>query len=574
MGDLQLILDLVAAVLAAFVGGAVAQRLGQPVILGYLIAGVVIGPFTPGPTAGVHTVQVLAEMGVAFLMFALGAEVSLGELRRLGRVTLLAGPVQIIGTMCLGLLLAPAVGLSTAQGVFLGALLALSSTIVALKILMARGELQSLHGRVALGILIIQDLAVVPMVVILPALAAGGEGLLADLLGTGLKAAGVLLVAYLLGARAVPWFLGHAAGSRSRELFLLSVVGLALGTALGTQFAGLSLAFGAFLAGLAVAESEYRTQVVAEVLPLRDLFTSLFFVSVGMLIDPSALLAQAGLVVLVAGVATVGKVSIVTLIVLLLGMPGRVALLAGLSIAQVGEFSFVLARIGVDGGAIPPALFDLTLATALVTIVASPFLLRTAPVLLAGLERLPVVGVRFGAPLDADPTAEGLRRHVVICGFGRVGSELAAALSRRGLSYLVIEYNPVLVRELRGRGLPVVYGDAANPAVQEHAHLTRATLLAVLMPDVSAAELTTRHARAHHPHLEIVVRAGNASDVERLQQAGATAVVQPEFEAAVEVIRHTMQRYGIVGMELAHLTAGRRAAFYRRGPEGNVRRPL
>jgi CPA2 family monovalent cation:H+ antiporter-2 len=572
MGELDLILDLVAAVLAAFIGGLVAQRLGQPVILGYLAGGVVIGPFTPGPTAGFHSVQVLAELGVAFLMFALGAEFSLGELRRLGRIAMVGGPLQIVGTMALGPLLAPALGLPGAQGVFLGALLALSSTVVALKVLMARGELQALHGRVAVGILIAQDLAVVPMVVVLPALAAGGERLLGDLLLTGLKAAAVLVVAYLVGARAVPRLLGHAASSLSRELFVLSVVGLALGTALVTAFAGLSLAFGAFLAGLAVAESEYRTQVVAEVLPLRDLFASLFFVSVGMLIDPVTLLSQAGLVSLVAGVTIVGKVAIVTVVVLLLGMPGRVAVLAGLGIAQVGEFSFVLARIGVDGGAIPPALFDLTLVTALVTIIATPFLLRGAPLLLAGLERLPVVGARFAEPLGADPGAEGLARHVVICGYGRVGRELAEALERRGLRYLVIEYNPLLVRELRARGLPVVYGDGANPAVQEHAHLSRARLLAVLMPDVGAAELATRHARAHYPHLDIVVRAGNESDVERLRQAGATEVVQPEFEAAVEVIRHTMQRYGIHGMELVHLTAGRRSSFYRRTSGGEARR--
>ena len=572
MGELDLILDLVAAVLAAFVGGLVAQRLGQPVILGYLAGGVVIGPFSPGPSAGVQSVQVLAELGVAFLMFALGAELSLGELRRLGRIATIGGPLQIVGTMALGPLLAPVLGLPGAQGVFLGALLALSSTVVALKVLMARGELQALHGRVALGILITQDLAVVPMVVVLPALAAGGQGLVGDLLLTSLKAAAVLAVAYLVGARAVPWLLGHAAGSRSRELFILSVVGLALGTALVTEFAGLSLAFGAFLAGLAVAESEYRTQVVAEVLPLRDLFASLFFVSVGMLIDPATLLSQAGLVSLVAGLTIVGKVAIVTVVVLLLGMPGRVAVLAGLSIAQVGEFSFVLARIGVDGGAIPPALFDLTLVTALVTIIATPFLLRGAPLLLAGLERLPGVGARFAEPVGADPGAEGLARHVVICGYGRVGRELAEALERRGLRYLVIEYNPLLVRELRARGLPVVYGDGANPAVQEHAHLDKARLLAVLMPDVGAAELATRHARAHYPDLDIVVRAGNESDVERLRQAGATEVVQPEFEAAVEVIRHTMQRYGIHGMELVHLTAGRRSAFYRRTRRGEAGR--
>src|SRR3954453_23380178 len=240
MDDLQLVADIVLAGPAPFAGGVIAQRLGQPVILGYLLAGVVIGPFTPGPTADVHSVQVLAEIGVAFLMFALGAEVSLVELRRLGRVTALGGALQIVGTMGLGPLLAPLLGLSLAQGVFLGALLALSSTVVALKVLMARGELQALHGRVARGILIVQDLAVVPMVVVLPTLVAGGEGALAGLAVAAAKAAAVLVMAYLLGARAVPWLVGHAAGTRSREVFLLGIVSLALGTALATEAAGLS----------------------------------------------------------------------------------------------------------------------------------------------------------------------------------------------------------------------------------------------------------------------------------------------------------------------------------------------
>jgi CPA2 family monovalent cation:H+ antiporter-2 len=564
MAELQFVVDLVYAVLAAFIGGIVAQRLGQPVIIGYLIAGVAIGPFTPGPTAGFHSVDVLAEIGVAFLMFALGAEVSLGELRRLGRVATLGGALQIVCTMALGPLLAPALGLSFVQGVFLGALLALSSTVVALKVLMGRGELQALHGRVAIGILIAQDLAVVPMVVVLPTIAAGGEGLLATLAETALKAAAVLLGAYLIGSRVVPWLLGHVAGSRSRELFLLGIVGLALGAAVGTQLGGLSLAFGAFLAGLAVSETEYRTQVVAEVLPLRDLFTSLFFVSVGMLIDPVALAAQAGLVALLSGVTIIGKVAIITALVLLLGMPGRVALLAGLSMAQVGEFSFLLAQIGAEAGAIPPALFELTLATAVVTIVLTPFLLRAAPPLLALLERLPLVGARFHDPVEADSGAAGLSRHTVICGFGRVGRELAEALQRRNLRYLVIDYNPYVVRELRLRGVPVIYGDAGNPEVLEHAHLERARVLAVLMPDASAAEVATRRARLLYPELDVMVRAGSAEHVARLRRAGATEVVQPEFEAGVEVIRHTMQRYGIVGMELQHLAAGRRAAFYRR----------
>jgi CPA2 family monovalent cation:H+ antiporter-2 len=568
IGELQLVLDLALAVIAACLGGIVAQRLGQPVLLGYLAGGVIIGPFTPGPTADVHTVQVLAEIGVAFLMFALGTEFSLGELRRLGRVAILGGGLQIVGTMGLGPLLGPVLGLSFGQSVFLGALLALSSTVVALKVLMARGELQALHGRTALGILLAQDIAVVPMVIVLPTLAGGGDGLLVPLLSATVKAGAVLLAAFALGVRGVPWILNHVALGQSRELFLLIVVGLALGTAMATSAAGLSLAFGAFLAGLVVAESEYRTQVMAEILPLRDLFVALFFVSVGMLIDPLGLVSQAGLVALVVAVAVIGKVLVVTLAVSVCGLPGRVALLTGLSLAQVGEFSFVLARIGVEAGAIPQTIFSLTLATALVSILLAPSLLRAGPGLLGLLERLPGVGRWFGAPVVGDPAVEGLRHHTVICGFGRVGRELADALERRSFRYLVIEYNPLIVRELRERGIPVIYGDASNPVVLEHARLDRAWVLAVVMPDARAAETTTRQARAQHRRLHIVARVANAEQVERLKQAGATEVVQPEFEGGLEVIRHTLRRYGISGMELVNVVAGRRTSYYRRALEG------
>src|SRR5438876_836347 len=277
MEDIKLIVDLVLAVVAAFVGGVVAQRLGQPVILGYLLAGVAIGPFSPGPVADVRSVQVLADIGVAFLMFTLGAEFSFRELRRLGRVATLGGALQILFTMGLGPLLAPALGLAVVQGVF--------------------------------------------------------------------------------------------------------------------------------LAGLVVAESEYRTQVVAEAMPLRDLFASLFFVSVGMLINPATLASQAGLVALLSGVTIVAKVGIVAVVVLLFGFPARVALLSGLSLAQLGAFSFVLARIGVDRGGLPPALFGLTLATALVTIVLTPSLLRAGPALATALARLPVLGRHVADPVEADVAA-------------------------------------------------------------------------------------------------------------------------------------------------------------------------
>jgi CPA2 family monovalent cation:H+ antiporter-2 len=565
--DLQLVVDLALAIVVAFVGGSLAHRLGQPVILGYLLAGVAIGPFSPGPTASSHSVQVLAEIGVAFLMFALGAELSITELRRIGRVAVVGGALQILCTMGLGPLLAVVLGLTFAQGVFLGALLALSSTVVVLKVLLERGELGALHGRVALGILIAQDLAVVPMVVLLPSVVGGGEGVLGELASAAVKAALVLIGAYVVGVRLVPLALRHAAVSRTRELFLLGVVGLALGTAVVTQFAGLSLAFGAFLAGLVVGESEYRAQIIAEALPIRDLFASLFFVSVGMLINPSVLVSEAGTIALVSGVVVLGKAAIVFAIVLLLGMPARVALTAGLSLAQVGEFSFVLAGVGVDQGAIPSGLFDLTLATALVTIVLTPSLMRAGPPVLAGLQRLPRIGCYFAEPARPLQATDHVAHHAVICGYGRIGRELAAALDARGLRYLVIEYNPEIAGTLRNSDIAVIYGDAANPAVLEHAHLERARLMAILIPDSRAAELATRYARAMNPRLDIVARAVGVEHLDELRSAGATEVVQPEFEAGLEVIRHALRRFGVGGLELSNVINGRRVAYYRRAAD-------
>ena len=562
MEDIRLIVDLALAVGLAFVGGAIAQKLGQPVILGYLIAGLALGPFTPGPIADQHSIGILAEIGVAFLMFALGAEISLAELRELGRISLIGGPLQILATMALGLGLAPLLQLSTAQGAFLGALLALSSTVVVLKILMARGELQEEHGRLALGLLIAQDLAVVPMVIVLPALAGRLEELPLALGTAALKVAFVLAAVYLLGARVVPWILEHAALSRTRELFLLSVVALALGTAVATQLAGLSIAFGAFLAGLVVAESNYRPQVIAEVLPFRDLFAALFFVSIGMLLNPVALLASAGVVLLVTVVVLIGKAFIGTTVLLGLGATGRSALLAGLAIAQVGEFSFVLARIGVTEGVLPASLFDLILAVALLSIVATPWMLKIAPGLQRLLERVPIVGERIRMQIEQGDPEPDMRDHVIICGYGRVGRELGDELDHRGESYVVIEYNPAVVQELRAKGKHVMYGDAGNSVILEHAGVARARLLAVLVTDGLAAELATHHARQMSPSLDIIARAVQAEGVRGLWQAGASEVVQAEFEAGMEVIRHVLQRYGEDLAETERNVAERRQAFY------------
>ncbi len=563
-----LFVDLALAAVAAFAGGIVARRLGLPVILGYLLAGCLIGPSTPGPVVDLHSVEALAEMGVAFLMFGLGAELSLARLRRLGRVAAFGGTLQILGTIALGVAIGPwlGLGLDLPGSVFLGGLLALSSTVVALKLLMSRGELPTPHGQAALGILIAQDLALVPLVIVLPALASGSDGIAQELGLAALKAGIILLGAYLAGVRLVPWLLGRAAVAGSRELFLIGSVGLALGTALVTQAVGLSPAFGAFLAGVVVAESEYHTQVLAETLPLRDLFGALFFVSVGMLIDPLRFFTEAGAVALLLAATLVGKALIGAASAMVLGLPRGSALLTGLSLAQIGEFSFVLGRIGVDAGAIPPALFDLTLKTALASIVIAPFLVRAGPVLARLTEGAPLphrhvpVGVGTGS-------ADEPRDHVVLCGFGRLGREVAEVLTERGVPFLVVELDPQIVRELRAEGIPTVFGDAGNPVVLDHTGLERARLLAVLINDADAAELATRSARQRFPDLDIVVRTRDHQQVERLWAAGATEVVQPEFEASLEVIRHVLLGYGADADDLADLVDRRRRTFYRSAKE-------
>lgn len=568
MPQVNLIVDLALAIGLALLGGVIAVRLRQPAIVGYLLAGVVLSPYTPGPIPGdVERVQTLAELGVAFLMFGLGAEFSLEDLRRVGPVGALGGSLQIAGTIALGLLVAPLLGLDTVRGLFFGALIALSSTAVATRLLDARGELHALHGRVALAILILQDLSVVPMMVLLPALAEPADSLLLTLGGAVARAALLLVATYVLGTRLVPWLLARVAATRSRELFLLAVVTLALGTALGARALGLSLAFGAFLGGLVVSESDLSHQVVAEILPLRDVFATLFFVSVGMLLDPAFLVANLGAVLVVGVVIVVGKALISTGATLLFGFAGPPALLAGLALAQIGEFSFVLAQLGLQRGIVDDRLYGLTLAGALVTMLASPALLQAGPKLAAGLARTPGLRRLFAEPVVGAAGPE-LHGHVVIAGFGRVGRELAEALERREFAFVVVEYDPHVVDELRKRGIAVIYGDASNAQVLARAGIERARVLAVTLPDPVSSELAVRRARALNPRLDVVARAHGREGLARLRSAGATEVVQPEFEAGLEFIRHTLHRFGVSSVEIQALVARRRERYYEApGPE-------
>lgn len=560
MGEMTLLFDLVLAIAAAFLGGALARRLGQPVILGYLLAGVAIGPYAPGLVGDVHNVQTMAELGVAFLMFALGVEFSITELLRMRWVASLGGIIQIAATIVLGVAVASMLGLGQLQGLFLGSVIALSSTMVAQKILMGRGELESLHGRIALGILIVQDLSIVLMMVILPAIAGSADTTALLLLVAAAKATAILAGSWILGTKVVPTILAWVAGTGSRELFLLAVITLALGTALGTYALGLSVAFGAFIAGLVISESDYSRQALAEVVPLRDIFASVFFVSVGMLIDPSFLLVNIREIMLVVVAIVAGKLVIGTAVPLIFRYPGREALLTGLVLAQIGEFSFVLTRMGEDVGVIGHHLASVILAAALVSILINPLLMHEGSHLHAILARMPLIGRLFWDRFEVPARVRGgaLNDHVVICGYGRVGREMATILSERNQPFLVVELDPHVVKDLRRSNIPYIYGDAAALPVLDHAQVATARLVAATVPNIASVEMAVRNIRRLNPTVPIVARVHYANDRERVLFSGADDAVCPEFEAGLEFVRRAMVKFGVSEPDVDEIIRQRR----------------
>jgi CPA2 family monovalent cation:H+ antiporter-2 len=565
-GERELIVDLVVIIAAAAGGGVLASLLRLPVILGYLVAGLIVGHYIPGLDIEVARVQDIAELGVALLLFTLGVQFSFAELRDVRSIAAAGGLLQIVFTIGLGTVIGLAVGFEPSGAVLLGAVMALSSTMVALKLLDARGEVRTLHGRAAIGILLVQDLAVGPLALLIPA-AAGGEGAaLAGELGLAIgKAALLLVVAYILGTRIVPWLLQRVAEAGLREVFLLTVLTLGLGLAAGSFALGLGVAFGAFLAGLVVSESEFSYRTLADLLPLRDVFATIFFVSMGMLIEPEVLLDHPGIVLAVVAGLVAGKLVLTAVPVALLGYPPRTAALVGFALAQGGEFSFVLAGVGLDERLISSGEHSAILMGTLISIVLSPLLLAGGPRLVSWVAATPAGGVVFGDPVVIDvPAPEDLRRHVVVCGYGRVGRELVREVTRREFSCVVVEDNPYVSRTLRSMEIPNVNGDATSEPVLQACRLEHARLLAVTFADPAGATLILAYAKRVNPQIDVIVRGRSAEDYRALLEAGAAEVVQPEFEAGLEFVRHTLHRYGVDRTQIQALLQRRRRDVYQR----------
>ncbi len=542
--------DIAIIVVAALLGGFIAQRLNQPLILGYIIAGILVGPYTGGVTVtGIHDIELLAEIGVALLLFALGIEFSLRELQPVRRIAFLGTPVQLILTMLLGYGIGHLLGWSAYESLWFGALISLSSTMVLLKTLMAQGTLGTLSSRIIIGILIVQDLAVVPMMIILPELQNLERGL--PILGFAVLRAAVFLLAMIYGGtRLIPALLKRVAAWNSRELFLISVLALGLGIGYTSYLFGLSFAFGAFVAGMVLSESEYSHQALSDIVPLRDMFGMLFFVSVGMLLDPAFLAANLLAVLLVVMLVSLGKALILGGLTYAFGYRDLAPFAVGLGLFQIGEFAFVLARVGIRRQLISSDLFALVLASAIITMIATPFATRAAQPLAQWYRRWRGTPV----PQLVDVPADGLRDQIIIAGYGRVGRYTAEVLRSLNLAHVVIELDQQAADRARTAGSPVVYGDASSSVVLEAAGVHTARLLLVTVPAAIDIELIVRQVRQLNPDLRIVARAAQLAQIELLRSLGVYEVVQPEFEAGLELVRQVLIHSAIPTTEIQHLS--------------------
>lgn len=519
------------------------RRLMFPSIVGFLFTGVLAGPHVLAVIKDTTQVEQMAEIGVVLLLFTIGIELSLKELARIKHLLLWGGGLQILVTILLVGAGGTLFGLPPKQAVFFGFLIALSSTAILIKLLIDAGEMDSPHGKLAMGILIFQDLCIVPLMLLTPLLGGSGNGLSGIVL-TGLKAAAVILAAHYGSRFLVPWIFSQVVRTRSRELFILSIIVIGLGTAWLTALAGLSLALGAFIAGLAISESEYSHQALSDIIPFREAFMSLFFISVGMLLDPAILTRYPFLIFSLVLVILLIKTLVTTGAAMALGVPMRIAIIAALSLAQIGEFSFVLSQSGMQYGLLTPEMYQIFLAASIATMGLTPVCLKFAPSLAALVTaRLPHRLTAGRGVLSRKEKPNLLEDHVIIVGFGVNGKNLARILTKITIPHIVVETNPFTVRKEHKKGVRIVFGDASKPEVLEHARVQHARGMVIAISDAAASRRVASLARKLNPSLHIIVRTRYILEVEHLYKLGVNEVIPEEFETSVEILSRVLRNY-------------------------------
>ncbi|MFQ6113359.1 MAG: cation:proton antiporter [bacterium] len=522
----------------------ICHRFRIPTIVGFLLTGILAGPHGLRLVKAVHEVEILAEVGVVLLLFTIGIEFSLKNLLQVKKSVLLGGSLQVLLTILAAFFIVSRLGQTFGEAIFIGFLVALSSTAIVLKLIQERAEVDSPHGRTALAILIFQDVIIVPMILFTPLLAGTTGNLGQSLLILAAKGIGIILLV-LVGARwLVPQVLYQIARTRNRELFLLSVVVIGLGVAWLTSKAGLSLALGAFLAGLIISESEYSHQALGNILPFRDVFTSFFFVSIGMLLDVSFLFQEPTLIVLIALVVLALKSVIAGSVTILLGFPLRTGVLVGLALSQVGEFSFILSKTGLEHGLLAGNIYQMFLSVSVLTMAGAPFIIALAPRIADIVPRWPLPK-RLKAGLYPALGIRNARKkdHLIIIGFGVNGRNLARAARAGGIPYVILEMNPEVVRDEKEKGESIYYGDATHEAVLKHADIKDARIVVVAINDPAATRRITEIVRKLNANVHLIVRTRYLQEMKPLYDLGADEVIPEEFETSVEIFTRVLVKY-------------------------------
>ena len=538
------------------------RRLMFPTIIGFLFTGILAGPYALAFIRDGHQVEQMAEIGVMLLLFSIGIELSLKELMRIKHLLLWGGGLQVLVTILVVAASSLLFGFPPKQSLFFGFLASLSSTAILMKLLIDAGQVDAPHGKLAMGILIFQDLCIVPLMLLTPLLAGNGDSM-ASLLFIGVKAVAVVLAAHYGARFLVPWIFKQVVRTRSRELFILTIIFIGLGTAWLTALAGLSLALGAFIAGLAISESEYSHQALGDIIPFREAFMSLFFISVGMLLDPSILLTYplqiAGLVCAIMVIKTL----VTTGAAMALGVPMRIAILAALSLAQIGEFSFVLSQSGLKFGLLTPELYQIFLAASIATMSLTPACIKYAvPFADMIIAILPHKLTRGRGILSNHVKPVELNDHVIIVGYGVNGKNLARVLKRLHISYVVLETNPFTVKKESKKGQHIIFGDASKREVLESAHLDKAREMVIAISDAAASRRVAAQARQGNPSIHIIVRTRYVLEVEPLYKLGVNEVIPEEFETSIEILSRVLRNYLVPQDDIERCVADVRSDGY------------
>lgn len=538
MQDYSIIKDIVLILLLSIPVIIIFNRIQLPSIVGFLITGIILGPSVLRIISNPDQITIIAEVGVIFLLFSVGLELSLKELVSIKKILLIGGGLQVVTTILITTGIILMIGLPINQAIFFGALVSLSSTVIVLKTLYDRGELDSPQGKISLGILIFQDLAIVPLFIIVNLFGTSDQVSLGVVSLKLLTAFGAVAAIIFIAKYISPHLLYRLAKLRLKEIFTVGIIFLILGTAYLTHSLGLSFALGAFIAGLILSESEYSHQIIAETLPLRDTFNSLFFVSIGLLLNLSFVVENPFIVISSSLGIVLIKAIIVFIVVRLLKYPVRIAVLVGIGLGQVGEFSFILGEYGLSLGLVPPGLFNILISSTIITMSLTPFLFKIAP-------KVASRSADFDPGKSKSKPTEHMKNHVIIAGFGLNGRNLAHVLKETGIDYIIIEMNPDTVKKEKAKGEKIIFGDIGNYEVLKSALVEKARVLVIAISDKATSRRAVKIAKQLNPNIKLIVRTRFMKETEELIKLGADAVIPEEFETSIQIFRTVLEQFHI-----------------------------